>query len=132
MSAADYSKALLAIVMYREARGEGEAGMTAVGHVIANRCFQWSKTWHDVILGINQFSSMSIHGDANDIVWPPLNDPVFDLAEAIYGGFSKDPTGGALYYANESTMTSGWYQRNVIESPEHPVLVVIGKQVFRR
>jgi len=132
MTPADYSKALLALVLYREARGEGAAGMTAVGHVIANRCFQWSKSWHDVILGKNQFTSMSVTGDTQTVIWPPLGDPVFDIAEAVYGGFSKDPTGGALYYANESVITSAWYEREIISSGQHPVTVIIGKQTFRR
>jgi N-acetylmuramoyl-L-alanine amidase len=132
MTPAEYSKFLLALVIYREARGEGEVGMIAVAHVIANRCFTWGKSYHDVILGQNQFSSMSVPNDPELHVWPALGDPVFDIAEAAYSGFSKDPTGGALYYANESVVTSGWYQRNVMDNPEHPVLVVLGRHTFRK
>lgn len=132
MDASDYSKFLLALVMWREASGEGEQGMLGVGHVIANRCFHWSKSWHDVIVGQNQFSSMTIKGDGQTVKWPALGDPVFALADAIYGGLSKDNTNGALYYANEAVVGEGWYRTNVIESPQHPVLVVIGRHTFRK
>lgn len=132
MTSDDYSKFLLALTIYREARGEGEAGMTAVGHVIANRCFQWGRTWHDAITSRNQFSSMSVAGDSQTVVWPPVNDPVFEIAENVYVGFSKDNTGGALYYANEGAISSDWYRKEIIENPEHPVTVVIGKQTFRK
>jgi len=129
---ADYNQFLLAIAMWREARGEGVTGMTAVGHVIANRAFRWNKTLHDVIVGINQFSSMTVKGDPETVLWPPLNDSVFGLAETVYSGLSKDPTMGALYYANENIPLDGWYQRDVIESGLHPITVVIGKHTFRK
>jgi spore germination cell wall hydrolase CwlJ-like protein len=132
MTAADYSKFLLALVMYREARGEGQTGMLAVGHVIANRCHMWGKTYHDVILGENQFTSMSVHADPNDIAWPVLEDEVFYLAENVYSGMASDVTNGALYYADETFVTSGWYEREIISSGLHPVLVKIGRHTFRK
>jgi spore germination cell wall hydrolase CwlJ-like protein len=128
---AAYSKFLLALVIWREASGEGEVGMLAVGHVIANRVFHWSRSWHDVILGQNQFSSMTIKGDGQTVKYPALGDPVFDIAESVYAGFSRDNTGGALYYANEEVVGVGWYRDHIILSPEHLVTVIIGRHTFR-
>lgn len=133
MTTTDYSKFLLALVMWREASGEGETGMLAVGHVIANRVFQWSHSWYAVIVGANEFSSMTIKGDGQTVKYPQPNDPVFQLAENVYTGFSqRDPTLGALYYSNESVVGEGWYRTHIIEDPAHPVTVVIGRHTFRR
>jgi hypothetical protein len=133
MTPSDYEKALLALVMYREARGDGMEAMRAVGHVVANRVAAKWGDWSKVITKHDQFSSMSVLGDSQNIVWiNPITQPLLDAAEAVYGGNDPDVTLGAMYYANERTEDSEWYKTNIINSPNHPVTVIIGKQTFRR
>lgn len=130
---AAYDEALLALVCWREARGEGREGMRAVAHVVANRVKAWGKSWLDTITSHNQFSSMSVLGDSQTILWPAEKDlyDIWEFLDAVYTGKDPDNTSGALYYANEAHVTSEWY-RTYIMSPSHPITVVIGHQTFRK
>lgn len=128
----NYDQFLLALVMWREARGEGPDGMRAVGHVILNRTHAWGQTLYQAIIGRNQFSSITVLGDSQTVLWPLPNDPVFALAAEVYNGTSPDPTGGALYYANESAITSEWYQIHIVADPAHEVTAQIGHHTFRK
>ena len=127
-----YFESLLAICMWRESRGEGGAGMIAVGCVIRNRVHDWSQDWRKVIVGANQFSSMTIQNDPNTVLYPLDTDVVFPLAHGIFDGTTPDPTGGAHFYANEAAITSDWYRKQIMENVEHPITVVIGKHTFRK
>jgi spore germination cell wall hydrolase CwlJ-like protein len=129
-----YAKLLLILTMWREAQGEGEEGMRAVGHVVANRAMANGGSYIDAICAPNQFSSMTICGDAMTVKWPTAQqvEELADLAGAIIGGTDVDPTGGALFYANEAVITSQWYRKNVIGSGAHPVTLQLGKHVFRK
>lgn len=134
MTLDDYNKSLLAICMWREARGEGPDGMRAVGCVIRNRVNDWKLRWATVIIGHNQFASMTVKGDPETVLWPGPGDAqlVLTIADEIYAGTHLDITGGAHYYANEAYITSDWYAQHVIASPEHPVTVILGKHTFRK
>ena len=59
---------IAALCAWREASGEGEQGMRAVLHVIANRSRKWNKSILAVVTQPKQFSSMTIRGDANGAV----------------------------------------------------------------
>ena len=124
---------------WREGRGEGMEGMRAIMHVVANRVKAWKKDWDEVITGRNQFSSFTIKGDSQLVVWPDDDDKlfqdVFKLASFIYDGIDDDPTKGALYYANTSLAKtagfSGWFVDNIISKPEsHPVKATIKNHTF--
>jgi spore germination cell wall hydrolase CwlJ-like protein len=102
----------MALTMWGEARGDGEAGMRAVGHVIDNRrragaanpryvtdtvseAFQFS-CWNR---GDPNFEAMldidSLPKDSRDyLLWRRARQ----LADEIMSGRSSDPTGGALFY----------------------------------
>ena len=101
----------MALTMWGEGRGEGEAGMLAVGHVIRNR---WQAKRHgafvtDTVSQAWQFSAWN-EGDPNraamlniDALPPGSRDhrlwlTAKQLAADILGGRSADPTGGALFY----------------------------------
>jgi spore germination cell wall hydrolase CwlJ-like protein len=127
-----YEEMLLAICMWREARGEGTNGMLAVGCVIRNRAEAWHQPIRDVIVGHDQFSSMTVKGDANTVLYPIAGDAVFGLAADITDGTQEDLTEGALYYADEAQVTSEWYRVHVMADPAHPVTVVIGRHTFRK
>lgn len=110
MTWSDWDKALLALVMWREARGEGREGMRAVGHVVKNRV-KFTE-WDKVITAKWQFSSMAAPGDPQLTVWPQAGDLVFELAmslaEAIYSGEDADNTNGATHYFNPNVVLPTW------------------------
>ena len=130
-----YLIALLAICTWREARGEGQEGMRAVAHVIRNRVHAGWGDWDDVITKKNQFSSISLAGDSQLLVWPDDDDAsfrlVFEMCKSVLSGLDDDVTNGALYYANLKNTTSGWFLNNIVGRPlEHPITVKIGRHTF--
>ena len=127
-----YDSFLLALAMWREARGEGAAGMIAVGCVIRNRVKDWQQSYRDVIVGKNQFTSVSVLGDPNTVLFPLENDAVFGLAQDVVEGTQPDTTSGAHYYANEKAALSDWYVQHVIQDVAHPFTTIIGRHTFRR
>jgi spore germination cell wall hydrolase CwlJ-like protein len=129
----------LALVGWKEARGEvaafGIDSVRAVMHTICNRVGTpgFAHTLHDCIYGKNQFTSMSVPSDPEFNLQPPDGDAIFaqclSLAENILS--DTDNTGGAHYYANLQTMTSGWFERVIVDDPvNHPQTVVIGHHTF--
>jgi N-acetylmuramoyl-L-alanine amidase len=135
----DLNNAILCV--WKEARGDGEAGMDAVAHVIFNRVGApgFANTLHDVIYGKNQFTSMSVSTDPEFNLEPPLaGEPDYpsylqatDIVSQIAAVTDEDPTNGALYYANLRDSTSGWFFRHIVDDPaNHPKLATIGHQVF--
>ena len=111
--------ALLALCIYREARGESIDGKRGVAHVIANRANQpswWNSPaadyptlWHATILKPWQFSSFNSN-DPNSNKWPHDDDPAWteclSVASGVYLGMDMpDPTDGAQYYYDTSI---GW------------------------
>lgn len=117
MTWSDYYKTMLALTMWREARGESREGMRAVGHVIRNRMLAGWGDWDHVITAKWQFSSLTAPRDSQLIVWPDSPDSSFELAmqlaNDIYLGNDSDITGKALYYRNAQTATSEWFQKHV-------------------
>ena len=101
----------MALTMWGEARGQGEEGMRAVGHVIRNR---WMAKRHgahvtDTVSAAWQFSCWN-EGDPNRAAMlniealPKLGEEYRQwlaakrVAGEILSGRSADPTGGALFY----------------------------------
>jgi len=79
-----YETALLALVIWREARSEGELGMRGVACSIRNRVKHpawWGKDFGSVIGKKFQYSSMATPGDPQLIRYPDANDASF--AEAL-------------------------------------------------
>lgn len=101
----------MALTMWGEARGQGEIGMRAVGHVIRNR---WAAKKYgayvtDTVSQAFQFSAWN-KGDPNREAMLAIEDlprggeawrqwlEAKRLADDILAGRSADPTGGALFY----------------------------------
>lgn len=134
----------LALVAWKEARGEGIDGCCAVMHVIVNRVGHpgFAATLHDVIYGRNQFTSMSVPSDPEFNLAPntpesgALNDYIYaqclSVAQSMLGGYLADETKGAHYYANlHEIEQGGWFERNIVSNPEgHPVTAIIGHHTF--
>ena len=127
----------LALVTWKEARGEGVEGCRAVMHVIVNRVghIGFAHTLHDVIFGRNQFTSMSVSSDPEFNLQPNHSDPVYiscvTLAKEVLSGNDSDCTNGAHYYANLKYTTSGWFVEHIVDDKiNHPMTVVIGHHTF--
>ncbi len=90
---------LLAIAIWREARGEPNEGKIAVGEVIRNRVddSRWPDTWEDVILQPWQFSAFN-KGDPNATKFPdPTTRAWLDCYAAACSVYEIGPEKG---YAN--------------------------------
>jgi N-acetylmuramoyl-L-alanine amidase len=125
----------LALCAWKEARGEGVEGMRAVMHAIVNRVTAWGETIHNVIYGKNQFTSMSVPTDPEFNLEPSDADMQYteclEIAPLVLNGSDPDCTNGACYYANLKNVTSGWFERNIVNNPiKHPQTVVILHQTF--
>lgn len=94
---------LLAQLINGEARGEPYTGQVAVGAVVLNRVKSPSfpNTISGVIYQTGAFDAVS----DGQIYLTPSQDSIRAARDAMNGW---DPTGGALYYYNPATATSGW------------------------
>ena len=110
--------ALLARLIYGEARGESYTGKVAVGAVVLNRVKSASfpNTISGVIYQPYAFTAVS---DGQINLTP--DSSCTEAAKAAMNGW--DPTYGAIYYYNPSTATSKWiYSRKTT--------ITIGNHVF--
>ena len=122
---------MLALCIYREARGEGTEGQIAVACVIRNRVRRNMTSYYSEIVKPWQFSSITAKGDPQLSVWPNILDTTWkqcqDIAAEVANGTVPDPTGGAtLYYADSIPFPASWNRSKVAET------VKIGHQTFFR
>lgn len=103
-----YPLALLAICVWREARGESIETKTAVACSIRNRVSRpgwWGHNWTSVILMPWQYSSFNAN-DPNSRLLPHDNDPSWEeslnAAYAVYCNQVEDTTQGADSYFDRS------------------------------
>lgn len=110
--------ALLARVVYGEARGESYTGQVAVAAVVLNR-IKSSSFPNTVSAVVYQPYAFTCVADGQ-INYTP-NQTAYNAAKDAINGW--DPTGGAIYYYNPKTATSAWiYSRKVTTT--------IGNHVF--
>ncbi len=98
---------ILALTLYREARGESKEGQIAVANVIANRVKKNHSSFYAECVKPLQFSSMTSKGDSQLVVWPDLASAIWlgckNIAYAAVNGDLPDTTNGStLYYAPNS------------------------------
>jgi N-acetylmuramoyl-L-alanine amidase len=102
---------ILPITLWREARGEGEAGMRAVCHVILNRAAHGSGQWPSdperACLQAYQFSCWNTN-DPQRNKYPPPGDVAYSVAYAIAEDPGPDPTLGATSYHDTSIQPPPW------------------------
>ena len=98
---------MLALAIYREARGQDLTGKIAAGCVIRNRVQHpswYGGNWFDVITKPYQFSSFN-PGDRNSAVFGSATDRAWQdsiaAALRVMGG-EPDPTGGATFYFDQT------------------------------
>lgn len=135
MNPADFF--MLALCLYREARGEGDAGMTAVGCVVRNRVRRRNSSFYAEIVRPLQFSSITDGGSAKRKVdrqlslYPAALDAAWVKAQAIakdiISGLAPDVTNGAtMYYANTIPFPETWDKSKLISTGR------VGNQFFFR
>jgi spore germination cell wall hydrolase CwlJ-like protein len=111
--------ALLALAVWREARGEPVDAKNAVSWVVMNRVKAngwFGKGVVGVLTHPWQFSSLTAPGDPNLIRWPNPVDTASDMvwsecldaAEGAYNGTSVDTTGGAVNYYSVDIAPPSW------------------------
>jgi N-acetylmuramoyl-L-alanine amidase len=111
---------LMANAVYGEARGEPYIGQVAVAAVILNRTKSPSfpNTPAAVIFEPRAFTAV-----ADGQIWLTPNATASKAVNDALKGW--DPSGGALYYFNPDTATSGWIWTR-------PQIKKIGKHIFCR
>lgn len=127
MTHADYF--MMALCLWREARGEGRDGQIAVGCVIKNRVNKHMSSVYTEVVKPWQFSSITATGDPQLGKYPVLLDTgwgrIQELARALCDGEIQDTTGGAtLYYADSIPFPSTWDKSKLTET------VKIGHHTF--
>lgn len=111
---------LIARAINGEARGESYEGQVAVGAVILNRVK--SSKFPNTIAGvIYQSGAFTAVADGQINVPIDSNSTVVKAAQDALNGW--DPTGGAIYYFNPNTATSGWIW-------SRPQIKTIGSHIF--
>jgi N-acetylmuramoyl-L-alanine amidase len=127
-----FNISLLALCVWREARGEPTAGKQAVACSIRNRVQHpswWGHSWASVILKDRQYSSFN-RGDPNATKWPDVEHDTawaacLDIASAVYTGVMDDNSGGADSYYDISIPAPAW-------ATDDKFTIAIGKIRFYR
>ena len=111
---------LLARIVHAESKGEPYLGQVAVAAVILNRVKHSSfpNTIAGVIYQPGAFTAVS-DGQINVPIDP--NSTVYKACKDALNGW--DPSGGAIYYFNPNTATSGWIWTRT-------QVMTIGKHIF--
>lgn len=136
MEVNSYVLSLAALTAWREERSNGINGMLAVMFVIKNRSnakWEGGDVWK-IITAKNQFDSIIRLGDPETVLYPEPTDQLFVKAcqyvDGVFNGsFTDSLTQGSLYYADLASPgynKLGWFQKNIVESPNHPRLSTIG------
>jgi spore germination cell wall hydrolase CwlJ-like protein len=110
-----YEHAMLALLVWREARGELHPAKVAVAHSVMNRV-KSPKWWGDslgaVIAKKWQYSSMAAPGDPNLIAYPLPQDLSFQDAlyavNKVLNGTEQNPVPGADSYYSVDIPAPAW------------------------
>jgi cell wall hydrolase len=106
---------LLALVVWREARGASRDAKIAVACSVRNRVDNpkwWGKTYDQVITKKWQYSSMTAAGDPQLSTYPQPDDHVFEeclgIADKVYERSLTNPLPGADSYFDDSIAPPKW------------------------
>lgn len=107
--------AMLALTVWREARGEGTEGMKAVACSIRNRVRRpswWGHTFYEVCTKKWQYSSMTAPNDPQLGKFPSRDDHEFEqslwISNEVVEGRIKSPVPGADSYYDSSIAPPAW------------------------
>jgi len=104
-----YEITLLALTIYREARGEPHEAQIAVAHTVKNRISKpgwWGTDIVSVLTKKWQYSSLTDPNDTQLTTWPTADDHIFEdclsLAEMVVRGVYNSPLKGIDSYYDDS------------------------------
>ena len=104
----------MALVIWREARGESQEGQIAVAHSILNRVKRpswWGRSVTEVLFKKWQYSSMTDPNDRQLTTWPK-DDTVWGqclfVADGVLNGTMANPVPGADSYHDLSIQAPAW------------------------
>jgi N-acetylmuramoyl-L-alanine amidase len=107
--------AFFALTVWREARGEGAAGMKGVACSIRNRVRRpswWGRSYYEVCTKKWQYSAMTASGDPQLGLFPARKDREFDQAlwicSEVMAGRLRSPVPGADSYHDASIAAPKW------------------------
>lgn len=110
-----YEIALLALMVYREARGESHEAKIAVAHTVMNRVANpawWGRDVVGVITKKWQYSSLTDPNDRQLTVWPQRHDRAFEecltVAALVLAGLYDAPLKGIDSYYDDSIPAPKW------------------------
>lgn len=110
-----YEVSLLALTIWREARGESFEAKVAVAHSIKNRVDRpswWGNDWISVLTKKWQYSSLTDPHDRQLTTWPKSDDAVFveclNIADGVMCGYFNSPVRGADSYYDKSIAPPPW------------------------
>jgi len=105
----------LALVAWREARGESDEAIAAVCHAVMNRVHHtdwWGRDVMSVVSKKWQFSSMTDPNDRQLTTWPQSDMASWRrclrLAHQVYTGALENPVPGADSYYDDSIPAPYW------------------------
>lgn len=104
-----YEIVLLALTLWREARGESYEAKQAVAHTVKNRLSHpgwWGTDWISVLTKKWQYSSLTDPNDKQLTTWPKADDHSFEecltIAERVVTGLYNSPLKGIDSYYDDS------------------------------
>lgn len=104
-----YEIVLLALTLWREARGEPYEAKIAVAHTVKNRLSHpgwWGNDWISVLTKKWQYSSLTDPKDPQLSNWPAASDNSFEecltVAERVVTGMYNSPLKGIDSYYDDS------------------------------
>src|SRR5271163_3202843 len=104
---------MVALCLWREARGVGNSGMVAVACVIRNRALKHDTSYYAQVVSPLQFSSITAKGDPQLNNYPAGADTSWQLATKIVasladGSLADTTEGATLYYDDSIPFPKGW------------------------
>ncbi len=125
-----YEVTMLALLIWREARGQSIEGQIQVGYTVKNRIDHpkwWGKDWIEVIFKKWQYSSLTDPRDRQLTRWPGSNEEswlqAISIAYNIYYGTVHPKYKSADSYYDDSIRPPRWATRD-------KMLGKIGRIVF--
>ena len=119
-----YEVTLLALTLWREARGEPLDAKIAVAHTVKNRITHpgwWGNDWISVLTKKWQYSSLTDPNDKQLTTWPKADDAAFEeclgVAEMVMRGVYNSPLKGIDSYCDDS-LTGDLIPKWAKEHPE--------------
>lgn len=112
--------ALMALTIWREARGESYTARVGVAHSVRNRVEKpkwWGKSYDEVLSKKWQYSSLTDPKDRQLTTYPRPDDAIFEecltIAYGVMNGIIQNPVPGADSYYDDSIAPPKWAEQKM-------------------